>query len=68
MMVDKNYCMSSYLVFRYVIDDDKEFYKETKHQIYKLIPEDNRILVWNENDIDRALEALTSQGMADEEE
>ncbi|MBQ1411513.1 MAG: asparagine synthase [Oscillospiraceae bacterium] len=56
-MVDKNYCMSSFLVFRYIVDDEKDFYASTKHQIYTLIPEDERILVWNEKDIDEAIEA-----------
>ena len=51
-MVDKDFCMSSFLVFRYLIDDDKDFYENTRHQVYKLIPEDKRILVWNEKDID----------------
>ena len=56
-MVDKSYCMSSYLVFRYIVDDNKDFYQDTKHQIYKLIPEEKRILVWNEQDIDEAIES-----------
>lgn len=25
-MVDKNYCMSSYMAFRYIEDKDKDFY------------------------------------------
>ncbi len=55
MMIDKNYCMSSYLVFRYIVDDNKDFFEGVKHQIYKPVLEDKRILVWNEQDIDRAL-------------
>ena len=55
-MVDKEFCMSSYLAFRYIIDVNKDFCDSTKHQIYKLIPEKNRILVWNVEDIDKALE------------
>lgn len=51
-MVDKNFCMSSYLVFRYIIDDNKDFYDNTKHQVYSLIPENERVLVWNEKDIE----------------
>lgn len=54
-MIDKNYCMSSYLAFRYVIDDDKNFYPSMKHQVYNLIPEDKRILVNDEHDVDREL-------------
>ena len=55
MAVDKNYCMSSYCVFRYIVDDNMDFYENMHHQIYKLIPEDKRILVSNEHDIDREL-------------
>lgn len=55
MAVDKNYCMSSYCVFRYCIDDKKDFFENTHHQIYKLIPENKRILVSNEYDIDNEL-------------
>ena len=56
-MVDKEFCMSSYLVFRYIIDDNKDFYAHTHHQIYDLIPEENRVLVWKAEDIDTALKA-----------
>ncbi len=52
-MIDKNYCMSSYLVFRYIVDDNKDFYNNTRHQIYNLIPEEERILVSTEDDIDK---------------
>ena len=55
-MVDKNYCMSSFLVFRYIVDDNKDFFDNIHHQIYKLIPEDKRVLVADEKDIDTALE------------
>lgn len=54
-MIDKKYCMSSYLAFRYVVDDDKDFYSSTKHQVYKLIPENERILVDDEFDVNREL-------------
>ena len=56
-MVDKNFCMSSYLVFRYIIDDNKDFYEHTRHQKYKLIPEEKRVLVWSADDIDKALKS-----------
>lgn len=55
-MVDKNYCMSSYLAFRYIVDDDKDFYDNTKHRVYQLISENNRVLVGDEYDIDKAIE------------
>ena len=54
-MVDKNYCMSSFLAFRYIVDDNKDFYENISHQIYNLIPEEERILVEDEVDVDREL-------------
>lgn len=54
-MVDKKYCMSSFLVFRYIVDDQKEFFAHTKHQVYKKIPEEKRVPVSNEIDIDIAI-------------
>ena len=56
-MVDKNFCMSSFLVFRYIIDDNKDFYEHTHHQIYELIPEEKRVLVRTAEDIDEALKS-----------
>lgn len=55
-MIDKEFCMSSFLVFRYVIDDNKDFYPGLKHRIYKMIPDENRVLVYNAQDIDAALQ------------
>lgn len=54
-MVDKEFCMSSFLVFRYIIDDNKDFFEHTHHQIYNLIPDEKRVLVWNAYDIDKAI-------------
>lgn len=55
-MVDKKYCMSSFLTFRYIVDDEKQFSKKIKHQIYTLIPDEKRILVNDEIDVDVELE------------
>ena len=55
-MTNKKYCMSSYLAFRYVVDNDKDFYNGLHHQVYSLIPEDKRILVNDEYDVDRELQ------------
>lgn len=54
-MVDKRYCMSSYLVFRYIIDNDMEFYEGLRHQVYNLMPENERVPVNDEYDIDAAV-------------
>lgn len=54
-MVDKSFCMSSYLVFRYIVDDDKDFFEGMRHQVYELIPEEKRVLVEDEYDVDTEL-------------
>ena len=54
MSVDKKYCMSSYLAFRYIEDDDKDFYEGMHHENIKEIPREQRIPVYNAKDIDIA--------------
>ncbi len=51
-MVDKKYCISSYMAFRYIEDDDKEFYEGFKHNNIKKIPDNQKILVKTAEDID----------------
>ena len=55
-MVDKEFCMSSFLTFRYIIDDTIDFGEKYRHQVYSLIPEEKRILVDSAEDINTALE------------
>lgn len=55
-MVCKNYCMSSYLAFRYIIDEKKDFYENINHRKYNLIPDANKVLVNTVEDIDKAIE------------
>lgn len=54
-MVDKNYCMSSYLSLRYVEDDDRQFFDGIRHQVYKQQPLERKTLVSDAHDIDVAL-------------
>lgn len=54
-MVDKNYCMSSYLAYRYIEDDDKEFYDCAHHKNIKPLPDKERILVKTADDVDREI-------------
>lgn len=51
-MIDKTYCMSSYLAFRYIVDDEKEFYHKTSHCNYCLLAEEQRIRVRSAEEID----------------
>lgn len=54
-MVDKRYCMSSYMAFRYIEDENKDFYEGMKHECIKVVPDEQRILVHTSDDIDREI-------------
>lgn len=54
-MVDKKYCMSSYMAFRYIEDSNKEFYEGMKHNSIKPLADSERILVHTIDDIDREI-------------
>ncbi len=54
-MIDKEYCMSSYLAFRYIEKDNVDFYEGMHHENVKAIPETERILVKTAWDIDQAI-------------
>lgn len=54
-MVDKKYCMSSYMAFRYIEDDEKDFYPNYKHRNIKVLADSERILVKTAEDIDREI-------------
>lgn len=54
-MVDKKYCMSSYLAFRYIEKDDKDFYEGMHHENIKPVPDDQKVLVKNLEEIDKAI-------------
>lgn len=54
-MVNKKYCMSSYLAFRYINSDDMEFYEGMKHHNMQPLEDSKRILVKTANDIDREI-------------
>ena len=51
-MIDKFFCASSYLAFRYLWKDDVDFYDELKHQLLKLKPDDEKVAVKTAKDID----------------
>lgn len=60
-MIDKNYCMSSYMAFRYIEDDNKDFYPGMHHKNIKIIPPENRISVVTFEDIDREISKQMEQ-------
>ncbi len=55
MAIDKKYCMSSYMSFRYIEKDDMDFYPGMHHKNIIQIPDNNKILVHTADDIDVAI-------------
>lgn len=60
-MIDKNYCMSSYMAFRYIEDDDKDFFEGMHHRNIKPVPENERVLVYTADDIGREIEQQVAE-------
>ena len=54
-MIDKKYCMSSYMAFRYIEKDDMDFYLGMHHNNIKPIPEEQRVFVRTSDDISREI-------------
>lgn len=54
-MVDKKYCMSSYMAFRYIERDDKDFYEGMYHKNITPPADSEKILVHTTDDIDREI-------------
>lgn len=61
MKVDKNYCMSSYLAFRYVHDKDICFREGIKHNDHKLIDNAEKSVCGTADDIDKNIKKTLSQ-------
>ena len=54
--INKDFCLSSYIAFRYIWKDGMDFYKGFKHDLYKAIPESEKIPVVTSEDIDREIQ------------
>lgn len=57
-MIDKNYCMSSYLAYRYIEKDDTDFKEGIKHATESVFSNGNEILVYTAKDIAEAYKKL----------
>lgn len=55
-MVDKDFCLSSYIAFRYLWKDNVDFYEGFHHHNYAPIPESELIPVTTSEDIDREIQ------------
>ena len=60
-MIDKKYCMSSYMAFRYIEKENMDFYPGMHHSNIKSIPDNQRILVHTSDDIDREISKQMEQ-------
>ena len=56
VLIDKNYCMSSYLAFRYIYEAEKDFSEKTGHEHYIPLSESKKKLVETSDDIDAAIQ------------
>ena len=54
-MIDKDFCLSSYIAFRYIWKDDMEFGEGMQHDLIKALDLDERIPVATANDIDKEI-------------
>ena len=55
MSVDKQYCMSSYLAFRYIDRDDRDFFPGMHHRNLDLRPDSEKTFVDSADEIGRAV-------------
>ena len=60
-MIDKDYCMSSYLAFRYIERDDVDFYEGMKHKNIIPIPDSEKIFVKTSDEIGVSIEKQLAQ-------
>lgn len=57
-MTDKQFCMSSYLAFRYIERDEAEFFDGVKHRPIVRIKSDEKVLVRDDKDTDREIQKV----------
>ena len=55
-MIDKDFCLSSYIAFRYIWKDDMEFAEGMEHDLIKALDVNERIPVATAEDIDREIQ------------
>lgn len=60
MKADKRYCMSSYLAFRYIERDDKDFFEGMHHKIIDVIPDDQKMSAGTPEEIGANIESQLS--------
>jgi len=57
-MVNKDFCLSSYIAFRYIYRDDMDFFANTHHSNFRLPNEEEKTYVKTAKDIDEAIQRV----------
>ena len=60
-MTNKDFCLSSYIAYRYIYKDDFDFYKGMHHELLQPIPTKKRTKVTTPNDIDHEIQKQFDQ-------
>ena len=55
-MVNKDFCLSSYMAFRFIWKDGVDFAEGFQHKNFQPVEEKDRILVWTSEDIDKEIQ------------
>ena len=55
-MIDKDFCLSSYIAFRYIWKDGVDFYRGFRHENFRPIPLAERVGVKTSEDIDEGIQ------------
>ena len=58
IMIDKEFCCSSFLAFRYIEKENAEFFDKMKHRTYELPREEELTLIGNEKELDKELKRI----------
>ena len=60
-MTDKDYCLSSYMAFRFIEDDDKDFFDGMRHHNLPIIPDSSKTCVRTAEEIGASIESQLDQ-------
>ncbi len=55
-MIDKKYCLSSYIAYRYLWKEDVDFFRGFRHENFKPVEDKDQIPVKTADDIDREIQ------------
>lgn len=57
MTIDKDFCLSSYMAFRYTYKDGVEYAEGIHHENFKPIPDSEKVRIWTASDIDTKIKS-----------